>query len=119
MAIIKPFKALRPQPDKAAQVATLPYDVMNTSEARKMATGNPHSFLHVSRAEIDFPDGTDEHAKEVYQKASDNLQKLINEKVLIQDTSEHSYIYAQTLNGRRQIGLVACSSVEDYFNDVI
>ncbi len=119
MAIIKPFKALRPQPEKAAQVATLPYDVMNTSEARKMAAGNPHSFLHVSRAEIDFPEGTDEHSPAVYERASDNLQRLINEKVLIQDASAHYYIYAQTMNGRRQNGLVACSSVEDYFNDVI
>lgn len=101
------------------QVASLPYDVMNSAEAREMAKGNPNSFLHVSRAEIDFPEGTDEHSQAVYDKARDNFYKLMEDGVLFQDAYPHMYIYSQIMDGRRQTGLVACSSVEDYFNDVI
>jgi len=119
MAIIKPFRALRPTPELAPRVASLPYDVMNTEEAREMAAGNPYSFLHVSRAEIDLPAGTDVHSPIVYQKAAENFQSLIQNGILRQDTKPCLYIYAQTMDGRRQVGLVACSSVEDYFNDVI
>ncbi len=119
MAIIKPFKAVRPKTELAAQVASLPYDVMNTREAREMAKGNPFSFLHVSRAEIDFPENTDEHSQEVYNKAKENFSQFISDGVLFQEDKPLLYIYAQVMNGRRQIGLVASSSVEDYFNDVI
>ena len=119
MAIIKPFRALRPTPEQAPRVASLPYDVMNTEEAREMAAGNPYSFLHVSRAEIDLPVGTDVHSPIVYQKAAENFKSLIQNGTLRQDTKPCLYIYAQTMDGRRQVGLVACSSVEDYFNDVI
>lgn len=119
MAIIKSFKAVRPQAALASKVATLPYDVMNTREAKAMADGNPYSFLQVSRAEIDFAEGFDEHSPIVYDKAAVNFRKLINDGVLIQDATPCLYIYAQTMNGRRQYGLVACSSVDDYFNDVI
>jgi uncharacterized protein (DUF1015 family) len=119
MAIIRPFRALRPAPSLAARVAALPYDVMNTDEAREMAAGNPYSFLHVSRAEIDLPEGTDIHAPIVYKKASENFQSFILNQTLIQDTKPCLYVYAQTMSDRRQIGLVACSSIEDYFNDVI
>ena len=119
MAIIKPFRALRPTPEVAPRVASLPYDVMNTEEAREMAAGNPYSFLHVSRAEIDLPVGTDVHSPIVYQKAAENFQTLIGNGTLKQDNNPCLYIYAQTMDGRRQVGLVACSSVEDYFNDVI
>ena len=119
MAIIKPFRALRPTPEVAPRVASLPYDVMNTEEAREMAAGNPYSFLHVSRAEIDLPVGTDVHSPNVYQKAAENFQTLIGNGTLKQDNNPCLYIYAQTMDGRRQVGLVACSSVEDYFNDVI
>ena len=119
MAIIKPFRALRPTPEVAPRVASLPYDVMNTEEAREMAVGNPYSFLHVSRAEIDLPVGTDVHSPIVYQKAAENFQTLIGNGTLKQDNNPCLYIYAQTMDGRRQVGLVACSSVEDYFNDVI
>ncbi|MBK8657954.1 MAG: DUF1015 domain-containing protein [Bacteroidetes bacterium] len=119
MALVKPFKAVRPQPDLAAQVASLPYDVMNTAEARQMADGNPFSFLHVSRAEINFPQGTDEHSQVVYDKARANFYHLINEGVLAQDAEPCFYLYAQTMNGRQQIGLVGSSSVEDYFRNVI
>jgi uncharacterized protein (DUF1015 family) len=118
MAIIKPFKAVRPKPEVAAQVASLPYDVMNRAEAKQMAKNN-NSFLHVSRAEINFNDLVDEHSQQVYDKAAQNFNRLIADKVLIQDQQPCYYIYAQTMNGRKQYGLVACSSIEDYFNDVI
>lgn len=119
MAIIKPFKGLRPASGLAAKVATLPYDVMNTVEARAMAAGNPYSFLHVSRAEIDLPEGIDVHSPEVYKKAKENFDSLIKNGTLVQDNTPNLYVYAQTMNGRRQIGLVACSSIDDYFNDII
>ncbi len=118
MAIIKPFKAVRPKPEVANQVASLPYDVMNRAEARQMAK-SANSFLHVSRAEIDFNDLVDEHSQQVYDKACENFNRLIGDGILIQDQQPCYYIYAQTMNGRRQFGLVACSSIEDYFNDVI
>ena len=119
MALIKPFRGLRPTVDLASHVATLPYDVMNTEEAREMAAGNPYSFLHVSRAEIDLPVGTDVHAPIVYQKAAENFQAFIQNDTLRQDAKPCLYVYAQTMDGRRQVGLVACSSVKDYFDDVI
>ena len=119
MATIRPLRALRPADALASRVASLPYDVMNTEEAREMASGNPYSFLHVSRAEIDLPIGTDVHAPVVYQKAAENFQAFIANGTLKQDDKPCLYAYAQTMEGRRQIGLVACSSVEDYFNDVI
>lgn len=119
MAVIKPFRAVRPKTELTSQVASLPYDVMNTREAREMAKGNPFSFLHVSRAEIDFPENTDEHSQEVYNKAKENFSQFISDGVLFQEDKPLLYIYAQVMDGRRQIGLVASSSVEDYFNDVI
>lgn len=119
MAIVKPFKAVRPTPSLAHKVASLPYDVMNAAEAKDMAKGNPYSFLHVSRAEIDLPENTDVHSPEVYQKARQNFDALIADKVLVQDTNPYYYVYALTMQGRVQNGLVACSSIDDYFNDVI
>jgi uncharacterized protein (DUF1015 family) len=119
MAIIKPFEAVRPQPNLAIEVSSLPYDVMNTAEARKMAEGNPKSFLHVSRAEIDFPEGVDEHSQPVYDKARDNFYKMMEDGILFQDAYPFFYVYSQVMEGRRQTGLVASSSIEDYFNDVI
>ncbi|MBS1684359.1 MAG: DUF1015 domain-containing protein [Bacteroidetes bacterium] len=119
MAIIRPFRALRPAPALAAEVATLPYDVMNTAEARQMAAGHPHSFLHVSRAEIDLPEGINDHSQEVYDQAARAFQGFIKDGTLVQDAGDYLYIYAQTMAGRRQVGLVACSSIEDYFHDVI
>jgi len=119
MAIIKSFKGVRPKIGLAEQVASLPYDVMNTAEARQMAAGNPNSFLHVSRAEIDFPENVDEHSQQVYDKAKQNFYKMISDGVLFQEGQACLYIYAQVMNGRRQIGLVASSSIDDYFNAVI
>lgn len=118
MAIIRPFKAIRPKPEVVNQVASLPYDVMSRTEAKQMAK-NANSFLHVSRAEIDFNDLVDEHTQQVYDKACENFNRMIADGILIQDQQPCYYIYAQTMNGRRQFGLVACSSIEDYFNDVI
>jgi len=119
MAIIQPFCAVRPLSNLADKVASLPYDVMNTAEAKTMAADNPYSFLHVSRAEVDLPSDTDEHSQEVYDKANKNFRQLISSGTLFQDEKPCYYIYAQTMNDRRQIGLVASSSVEDYFNEVI
>lgn len=119
MAIVKPFRAVRPIATLAEKVASLPYDVMNSREARVMAAGNPYSFLHVSRAEIDLPEMIDEHSNEVYEKAKSNFDRLIQEGTLVQDETAYYYIYSQVMAGRRQTGLVACSSVEDYFNNII
>lgn len=119
MAIIKPFRALRPHNEYAAQVASKPYDVLNSEEARKEAGDNFLSFLHVTKSEIDLPPDTDIHSEQVYQKAKDNLQKLIQKKVLFQEEKPCYYIYELAWKGRTQTGLVCVSSVDDYFNDVI
>jgi uncharacterized protein (DUF1015 family) len=119
MAIIKPFKALRPHNEYAAQVASKPYDVLNSEEAKKEAGDNLLSFLHVTKSEIDLPPDTDIHSELVYQKAKENLDKLIKKKILFQDEKPCYYIYELAWNGRTQTGLVCVSSVEDYFNDVI
>jgi uncharacterized protein (DUF1015 family) len=119
MAIIKPFRALRPHNEYAAQVASKPYDVLNSEEARKEAGDNFLSFLHVTKSEIDLPANIDIHSEQVYQKAKDNLQKLIQKKILFQDEKPCYYIYELAWKGRTQTGLVCVSSVEDYFNDVI
>ncbi len=119
MAIFKPFKAFRPNPYIAEKVAALPYDVMDSEEARKMACGNPYSFLHVDKAEIDLDPSIDLYDKRVYEKARENLNKMIYDKVLIQDDDENFYIYRQTMNGRKQMGLVGVASIDDYINDVI
>lgn len=119
MAIIKPFKALRPPRDIAHKVACLPYDVMSTDEAREMAEGNKYSLLHITRAEIDLPEGTDVHSEEVYRKSYDNFLKWQENKWLVQDDEPKLYIYAQTMAGRTQYGLLACASVDDYLKGVI
>lgn len=119
MATIKPFKALRPHNEYAAQVASKPYDVLNSDEARKEAGANLLSFLHVTKSEIDLPADVDIHSQTVYQKAAENLQQLIDKKVLFQDEAPCYYIYELAWKGRTQTGLVCVSSVEDYFNNVI
>lgn len=119
MSIIRPFKALRPHNQYAEQVASRPYDVLNSEEARKEAEGNAISFLHVTKSEIDLAPGIDIHTDEVYQKAKDNLQQLIDKKVLFQEEKPCYYIYELLWKGRSQTGLVCVSSVEDYYNDVI
>lgn len=119
MAIVRPFRALRPPRDKAALVAAPPYDVVNTREARALAAGNDDSFLHVSRPEIDLAAGVDEHAPEVYARAAENLANLRARGVLATDPSPRLYLYAQRLGAHRQIGVVGCVSVDEYERDVI
>ena len=119
MAEIRAFRGLRPRREDAAKVASPPYDVVNTEEARAMAEGNPLSFLHVVRPEIDLPEGTDLYAPEVYAQAASNLQRLVDDGVLVQDETPCLYVYRQTLGGHAQTGLVVAASVEDYRNDVI
>ena len=116
MARIIPFAALRPAPEYASRIAALPYDVMSSEEARVMAKGNPYSFLHVDKAEIDFPPGMAYNDPLVYEKAKENLQSLVSDKILVQDEEPYLYIYRLTMNDRTQTGLAACVPVEDYDN---
>ena len=119
MAVVKPFKALRPPRDIAEKVACLPYDVMNTVEARKMAEGNKYSLLHITRAEIDLPEDTDVHSETVYRKSYENFLKWRENGWLVQDEEPKFYIYAQTMGSRTQYGILACASVDDYLNGII
>ena len=119
MAIIKPFKAIRPTNEYVKEVAELPYDVMNREEAKIIGANNKYSFLHVDRAEIDLEDDIDEHDERVYLKAKENLDNLINKNILVKDDDEAIYIYRQIANNRSQIGIVACVSVDDSINGVI
>ena len=119
MAVIRPFNALRPQAKRAAHVAAVPYDVVNTEEARALASGNPWSFLHVSRPEIDLPAGTPIYSDEVYAKAADNFQKLIAECPLEVEETPSLYLYRLIMGDHEQIGVVACCSVDEYDRDVI
>ena len=119
MAHIQPFKALRPQVSLAAAVAARPYDVLNSEEARAEAQGNPHSFLHVTKSEIDLPATTDIHGEIVYEKAKANLEAFIKEGTFLQEEKSCYYIYQLIMNGRSQTGLVCVSSVEDYHQDKI
>ncbi|UKI46566.1 MAG: DUF1015 domain-containing protein [Phocaeicola vulgatus] len=119
MATIKPFKGVRPPKDLVEQVASRPYDVLNSEEARKEAEGNEKSLYHIIRPEIDFPVGTDEHAPEVYLKAAENFKKFQENGWLVQDSKECYYVYAQTMNEKTQYGLVVGAYVPDYLNGVI
>jgi uncharacterized protein (DUF1015 family) len=119
MAFIKPFKALRPRKDIADKVAALPYDVMNVAEAREMTTGNPYSFLHISRPEIEFPAGTDFYSDPVYEKGRENLDRFCREGIMIRDPEEYYYVYRQKMGSIIQTGLVACAGVDDYRSGVI
>lgn len=119
MATIKPFKALRPQAQFARQVASRPYDVLNSAEAKVVAQGNPNSFLHITKSEIDLPEDTGHYSKEVYEKAKENLSAFIKRDVLFRENKECYYIYQLIMNGRTQTGLVAVSSVKDYEAGII
>ncbi len=119
MAVLRPFKAIRPVPEKADKVGALPYDVMNSDEAREAVKGNPYSFLHVDKAEIDLPRDTYIYDEKVYEKARENLEKLISDGVLTEDSKPMLYIYRQVMNGRAQTGLVGCTAIDDYINGVI
>ncbi len=119
MAILKPFKGLRPPNTIVQQLASRPYDVLNSAEARIEAKGNPYSLLHIIKPEIDLPADLDEHDDQVYNKALENLTKFKKECWLVQDNQDYLYIYAQTMNGKTQYGIVGCAGVEDYMNGII
>jgi uncharacterized protein (DUF1015 family) len=119
MAIVKPFRGLRPPHAIAKDLACLPYDVMNTEEAVKMAEGKECSLLHITRSEIDLPKDIDTHSDEVYNKSVENFSKWQKNGWLVQDSNPHFYIYAQTMKGRTQYGIVGCASVDDYLNGII
>lgn len=119
MATIRPFNALRPAAERAAEVAAVPYDVVNTSEARALAAGNPFSFLHVSRPEIDLPDGTPIYSDDVYATAADNFEKLKRDCPMESEETPSLYLYRLIMDGREQMGVVACCSVDEYDQDVI
>ena len=115
MAIVKPFKGLRtPSQEVCEELACLPYDVMNSEEAAQMAAGKPRSLLHVTRAEIDCPAGTDIHSETVYNKSVENFNMFQEKGWLVQDEDAKFYIYAQTMDGRTQYGIVGCAACEDY-----
>ena len=119
MAIVKPFKGLRPPVEIVKQLASRPYDVLNSEEARQEAAGNPCSLLHITKAEIDLPQGVDEHSEEVYNKVVENFKLFQGKGWLVQDAEEKYYVYAQTMDGRTQYGIVGCAHIDDYFNNNI
>ena len=119
MAKIMPFHGLLPTPEKAPEVAAVPYDVVNSEEAAELAAGNPLSFLHVSRPEIDMEPGIDLHDDSVYAKAAENFQKLCKEAPLKLDNGEHLYIYRLIMNGHTQTGILGAASADDYCNNII
>ena len=119
MAIVKPFRAIRPANNYVDMVAELPYDVMNREEAKEMGNKNKYSFIHVDRAEIDLDDEIDEHDEKVYLKARENLNKFREKNILIKEKQECIYIYREIMDGRAQTGIVACVSVDDYINGII
>lgn len=119
MAILRAFKAVRPTKQLAKNVAALPYDVMNSDEAREMVKNNPYSFLHVDKAEIDLDRNIDIYDRSVYEKARGNLSNMIRDGILIEDKKPYLYIYRLIMNGRSQTGIVGCTSIDDYINNVI
>ena len=119
MAILKAFKGLRPPKEIAGELASRPYDVLNSEEAREEAKGNPYSLLHIIKPEIDLPEGTDVHAPQVYDKAKENFELFRKKGWLVPDTRDNLYIYAQTMNGKTQYGIVGCAGVTDYMNGII
>lgn len=119
MAKLHAFKGFRPGKDKVNEVASRPYDVLNSAEARVEVKDNPWSFLHVVKPEVDLPEGSSLYSEEVYNKGKENLQKLISEGYFVEDDSELLYVYGQTMFGKTQYGIVGCAAVDDYLEDVI
>lgn len=119
MAQFRPFKGIRPKTGLAERVASLPYDVMDRAEAKKMADGNGYSFLHVSRSEIDLDDSTSPYSEDVYKTAGKNLDSMMKNGILLQDNIPKFYIYRQIMQGRAQTGVVGCASIDDYLNETI
>lgn len=114
MAIVRPFKGLRPTPEAASEVASPPYDVLSTAEAREMAKNNPNSFLRVNKAELEFEQGIDQYSEEVYQRGKENLMRLYRKGIMIRDEKPSFYLYRLTMNNKSQTGLVALTSVDEY-----
>lgn len=119
MAIVKPFKALRPDAKYADKVVSLPYDVMNRKEAAEMAAGNPYSYLHICRAEIDMPEQENPYDRSVYEKAKSNIADFYDKGIFIREEKPAYYVYRQIMDGRVQTGFVGCASIDDYQNDII
>ena len=119
MVVLKAFKGFRPKKEFAAKIASRPYDVLNSEEAREEVKGNPYSFLHIVKPEVDLPPETNLYSEEVYQKGKSNLEKMISDGILFQDEIPSLYVYAQTMHGKTQYGLVGCAHVLDYLNNVI
>jgi len=119
MAVLHAFRGYRPGKENVREVASRPYDVLNSSEAREEVDGNPWSFLHVVKPEVDLPEGTDLHSSVVYNRGRENLQRLIAEGYFIQDPTRRLYVYGQTMFGKTQYGIVGCAAVDDYLNGVI
>ncbi len=119
MSTFLPFRAFRPIKEKAKQVASRPYDVLSSEEAREESRDNPYSFYHVIKPEINFPESHDPYAPEIYQKGKENFDKLVRDGILIRDITDQFYVYQLNLNGHEQTGLVGCCSIEDYFKNVI
>ena len=119
MAVFKPFKAVRPPKNLAKEVASRPYDVLNSAEAKVEAYGNPFSFLHVVKPEIDLPDTTDPYSEEVYIKGRESYQEFLTDRVLFKDEKASFYIYRLTMNGRSQTGLVGCCFLKNIILGVI
>lgn len=119
MSILKPFKAVRPTADKVKDVACRPYDVLNSKEARAEAEGNPASFYHVIKPEIDFSDDVDPYGEAIYKKGRENYEALKSSGTMVQDETEKFYIYQLIMDGKKQTGIVGCCAIDDYFNNVI
>jgi uncharacterized protein (DUF1015 family) len=116
---LNPFRAIRPRPDLAAQVASVPYDVVNRGEAAELARGNPHSFLHVGRSDVDLPEDVDQYDPRIYRRAREALDELLERGTLLRDPAAGLFVYRQIMNGRAQTGVVGCVHVDDYEHDVI
>ncbi|MGO3779468.1 MAG: DUF1015 domain-containing protein [Enterococcus viikkiensis] len=119
MVQVHPFKGIRPTSELAAQVAALPYDVVNSQEAKELAAGNPYSYFHIDKAEIDLPADVSPYDKKVYQKAADNLADFLKAGWLFKEEQNYFYLYELVMNGRSQTGIVACTSIEDYIDEKI
>ncbi len=119
MATVKPFRAVRPTPELAPKVTAHPYDVMNYEEACEMVKGNPYSYLHVDRSEVDLPPETDHYSQVVYEKAAANLYQMKKDGILLKEDKPCFYVWRQIMNGRAQTGIVACASINDYMDNVI
>ena len=118
MAIFRPFKAVRPDPEYADRVAALPYDVMSSDEARELVRDNPYSFLHVDRAEVDLDPSVDHYDASVYARAAENLQKMLADGVNVEEDRPMYYLYRQIMDGRSQTGIVGCASIDDYMKNI-